>query len=75
LKFAESVSEESVSLTSLIKNWVTYDNDIMEALFGAVTSLNDEGFSACKVTADTKTDPTMTLPRCEKCLEKKAKRK
>jgi hypothetical protein len=36
---------------------------MMEALFGAVTSLNDEGFSACKVTADTKTDPTMTLHR------------
>jgi hypothetical protein len=50
-------------LTFVSRNWVTYDNDIMEALFGAVTSLNDEGFSACKVTADTKTDPTMTLHR------------
>jgi hypothetical protein len=43
--------------------WVTYDNDIAEALFGAVNSLNQGGFSACTVTADTKTDPDMTLHR------------
>jgi hypothetical protein len=50
-------------LAFVSRNWVTYDNDITEALFGAVTSLNGEGFSACKVTADTKTDPTVTSQR------------
>jgi len=45
------------------RNWATYDNDIAEALFGAVTSLNQQGFSACTVTTDIKADPTMTLHR------------
>ncbi len=40
--------------------WVTYDNDIVEALFGAVNSLNQEGFSACAVTAGTKASPDLT---------------
>lgn len=40
--------------------WVTYDNDIVEALFGAVNSLNQEGFSACAVTAGTKASPDVT---------------
>jgi hypothetical protein len=43
--------------------WTTYDNDIAEALFGAVNSLNQEGFSACTVTADTKTEPDTTAHR------------
>ena len=50
-------------LNFVSRDWITYDNDITAALFGVVTSLNDEGFSACKVTADTKTDPTVTLQR------------
>lgn len=41
--------------------WVTSDNDIAEALFGVVNSLNQEGFSACTVTAHTKTDPDTML--------------
>jgi hypothetical protein len=40
--------------------WVSYDNDIVEAMFGAVNSLNQEGFSACTVTAITKTLPDST---------------
>lgn len=40
--------------------WITYDNDIVEALFGAVNSLNQEGFSACTVTAVLKTLPDST---------------
>jgi hypothetical protein len=40
--------------------WVTHDNDITEALFGAVNSLNQQGFSACTVTAGTNTSPEMT---------------
>ena len=43
--------------------WVTYDNDIAEALFGAVNSLNNEGFSACTVTADTRPSPDQTAQR------------
>jgi hypothetical protein len=43
--------------------WVTYDNDIAEALFGAVNSLNQEGFSSCTVTADSKFDPGTTTQR------------
>src|SRR5277367_6257254 len=50
-------------LNFVSRDWITYDNDITAALFGVVTSLNDEGFSACKVTADTKTDPVATLQR------------
>jgi hypothetical protein len=50
-------------LTFVSRNWATYNNDITDALFGVVTSLNSEGFSACKVTADTKTDPTSTVQR------------
>jgi hypothetical protein len=40
--------------------WTTRDNDIAEALFGAVNTLNKEGFSACKVTATTDTAPDVT---------------
>jgi hypothetical protein len=50
-------------LTFASRDWPTYDNDIGEALFGAVTALNQEGFSACTVTADIKADPTATLHR------------
>jgi hypothetical protein len=41
--------------------WTTADNDIAEALFGAVNVLNKEGFSACKVTTYTNTAPDMTV--------------
>lgn len=43
--------------------WVTYDNDISEALYGAVTSLNQEGLPACTVNTDIKTDPDSSLHR------------
>jgi hypothetical protein len=45
------------------RNWVTYDNDIVEALFGAVRTLNDEGFSVCTVTADDAVSPDLTSHR------------
>jgi hypothetical protein len=45
------------------RNWPTYDNDIAEALFGAVNSLNQDAHSACTVIADVKTDPDMTVHR------------
>jgi hypothetical protein len=51
--------------------WITYDNDIAEALFGAVNSLNQEGFSACSVTAHTKTEPATMLHQVSiECGEK-----
>lgn len=45
------------------RNWVTYDNDIVEALFGAVRTLNKEGFSRCTVTADDSASPDLTAHR------------
>lgn len=45
------------------RGWGTYDNDIGEALFGVVSSLNAEGYSHCTVTADTKSDPLMSVKR------------
>jgi len=36
---------------------VTYDNDIVEALWGAVSTLNEEGFSSCNISAGTKSSP------------------
>jgi hypothetical protein len=37
-----------------------FDNDIVEAFFGAATSLNQEGFSACVLESGTKSSPDMT---------------
>ena len=50
-------------LTFADRYWVTYDNDIADALFGAVRTLNEEGFSRCTVTADAQTDPGMSAHR------------
>jgi hypothetical protein len=50
-------------LNFVTRNWETTDNDIVVALFGVITSLNGEGFSVCKVSADMKADPTMTAQR------------
>jgi hypothetical protein len=43
--------------------WTTQDNDITGAIFGAVTSLNSEGISACIINADTVATPDMTAQR------------
>jgi len=37
--------------------WPTYDNDIADAYYGAVTALNQEGFKNCDVEAFTKMNP------------------
>jgi hypothetical protein len=51
--------------------WTTYDNDVAEALFGAVSSLNSEGLLNCVVTADTAASPSLTAQRVWiKCGEK-----
>jgi hypothetical protein len=47
-------------LTFADRYWTTYDNDIAGALFGAVSSVNGEGFSPCTVTADSRPAPDMT---------------
>ena len=45
------------------REWTTGDNDVAEALFGAMSTLNDEGFSACTVTTDTKNSPSISAQR------------
>ena len=51
------------SLSYADRYWTTYDNDIVEALFGAVSTLNREGFSKCTVTADDSVSPDLTAHR------------
>lgn len=43
--------------------WTTSDNDVADALFGAVSTLNSEGFSVCTVTADTQVSPSINSQR------------
>jgi len=43
------------------RQWTTVQNDTAEALFGVVTSLNDEGFSKCTVSADTHAETDIGL--------------
>jgi hypothetical protein len=44
------------------RTWTTED-DIAESLFGVVSSFNSEGYSACKINADTKSSPTLMAQR------------
>ena len=50
-------------LTFAEHDWPNQSNDLGEQLFGAINSLNSEGFENCKVYADVKTDPAATLHR------------
>jgi hypothetical protein len=43
--------------------WTVSDTDTVEQLFGAVSSLNNEGFSQCSVTADTNNSPDIRAQR------------
>lgn len=43
--------------------WTVSDNDLVEQLFGVVSSLNGEGFSQCNVTADTNDSPDIRAKR------------
>jgi hypothetical protein len=43
------------------RQWTTASNDTAEALFGLVTSLNEEGFSKCTVDADTHAETDLDL--------------
>ena len=44
-------------LTYADRYWVTYDNDIAEALWGAVSALNEQGFSSCNISSGSKAEP------------------
>lgn len=54
---------ENGRLSFADRYWTTYDNDIAEALFGAVHTLNEQGYSNCVVTADIKSNPDSTSHR------------
>jgi hypothetical protein len=45
------------------REWTTSSNDVGEALFGVVSSLNAEGYSQCSVTADTRNSPSLNAQR------------
>lgn len=47
-------------LTFAERFWATSENDTGMALFGAVTSLNKDGFHTCEVTAGVATSPDFT---------------
>jgi hypothetical protein len=42
------------------RTWSATNDDIAESLFGVVSSFNSEGYSSCKVTANTNTSPNIT---------------
>jgi hypothetical protein len=48
-------------LTYADRQWTTVNNETAEALFGVVTSLNDEGLSRCSVTTDTHAETDLGL--------------
>lgn len=50
-------------LTFADRSWRNGDADTFDALFGLVTSLNNEGYSACTVFADTRADPQLSARR------------
>jgi hypothetical protein len=51
------------SLTFADREWTTGYNDLGEALFGVVNSLNSEGFSSCSIRADTHSSPDIIAQR------------
>ena len=58
-------------LTYADRIWTVGDDDVTQALFGAVSAFNDEGLSLCKVAADTSPVPGMNAQRVWiKCGEK-----
>jgi len=45
------------------ESWIGSDGDVARALFGAVSSLNKQGYAACEVSSDTQTTPSLTSER------------
>jgi hypothetical protein len=60
---SQSLQFTNGRLSYASRYWPTFDNDILEAFYGAVTHLNNEGFSTCKVNADSKLEPDEKLQR------------
>ncbi|HMD98610.1 MAG TPA: hypothetical protein VKM93_14915 [Terriglobia bacterium] len=62
-----SLQFENGRLTFAGRSWGTkggdVTGDIAEELFGAVTSMNDEGYSQCDVSTDTRSSPEMKTER------------
>jgi hypothetical protein len=42
------------------ESWVGSDGDVARALFGAVNTVNRQGFAACEISSDTQTTPFQT---------------
>lgn len=55
-----SIQFTSGRLTFAERFWATNENDTGMALFGAVSSLNKDGFRTCDVTASVNTSPDIT---------------
>jgi hypothetical protein len=60
---SQSLQFTNGRLSYASRYWPTFDNDILEAFYGAVTYLNNEGYSTCKVNADSKLEPNEKLQR------------
>jgi hypothetical protein len=57
---AETVQFTKGRLTFAQRYWTSTSNDIFDSLFGAVTTLNNQGFSSCHVTTGTNIQPEMS---------------
>jgi len=60
---SQSIQFTNGKLSYAGRNWTTYDNDIAQTLHGAVNHFNREGYSQCRVEADSKDEPGNTLQR------------
>jgi hypothetical protein len=45
------------------ESWDRSDGDVTRALFGAVNTLNRQGFAACEIATDTQNTPSLTAER------------
>lgn len=45
------------------QSWIGSDGDVTRALFGAVSSLNKQGYAACEISTDTQATPSLTAER------------
>jgi hypothetical protein len=58
-----SVQFKNGRLSFADRSWGIKNGDTAEELFGAVNSINGEGYSQCNVFADTRSFPEMTTQR------------
>jgi hypothetical protein len=45
------------------QSWIGSDGDVTRALFGAVSSLNKQGYATCEISTDTQATPSLTAER------------